>query len=76
MTVDKDRKFLTLKEKSRLYYLKNRERIIAKVRAWQIANPEQNASNKARWAADNKDRLKVHAKAYQERKRVGLAGRS
>jgi len=73
MTIDKDRKFLTLKEKSKLYYLKNRESIIAKSRAWQQAHPERAAANKARWMQDNRIKAVGYSRAYYDRKRAKMA---
>ena len=68
MTIEAQ-KFLTFKEKSKLYYLKNREQIIAKSRAWQMAHPERAAANKARWMRDNKLKAAGYSRAYYDRKR-------
>lgn len=51
-------------EKSREYYLKNKESIKSKSKLWKQRNKEKAKNNQRKWAKENKDKIAVYAKKY------------
>ena len=48
----------------REWYAKNRERIIAKARAWELAHPEEAREKKRKWQSKNRDSQKENRLRY------------
>ena len=46
------------------WYAKNRERIIAKARAWELAHPEEAREKKRKWQAENRNEQKENRLRY------------
>ena len=69
----KEKRAIHKREKQRKYYLKNRKRIIARNRAYALANPERTA----KWQKDYKEknkykiraRMAIYAKTPEEKAR-------
>jgi hypothetical protein len=55
---------MTQQERSRAYYLKNRERIIAKVREYYQNNKEKHRECGRRWAEKNRDKVNADSRKY------------
>ena len=48
------------------WYAKNRERLIAKARAWELAHPEETREKKRKWQAENRDGQKANRLRYAQ----------
>ena len=46
------------------WYAKNRERLIAKARAWELAHPEETREKKRKWQAENREAQKENRLRY------------
>jgi len=46
------------------WYAKNRDRLIAKARAWELARPEETREKKRKWQAENRDGQKENRLRY------------
>lgn len=46
------------------WYVKNRERLIAKARAWELAHPEETREKKRRWQTENRESQKQNRLTY------------
>lgn len=62
------------KAQKREYYLRNRERELARTAAWVAANPARSSEIKRAWRARNPDADRKEILAiYREAKRLGLS---
>lgn len=50
----------------REWYAKNRQRQIAKARAWELAHPDETREKKRKWQAENRDRQKDTRMRYAQ----------
>lgn len=58
-----------VREKSRIYYAKNKEKRIQSSMKWQLANKEKCKANRLKWEAANKDRRNgIRRDCYLKRK--------
>lgn len=63
---------MTKSEYYKRYYEINRERIIANVTRYRLANPEVVAKRSAEYHANNKEHISKRARAYREKHRPTL----
>lgn len=63
------------REYRREYYARNREKILARNRAWQKANPEKVKEIVRAWQKANPEKVKEAARAYYARNREKILAR-